>query len=142
MRGRATTIVQHASQATSSLYYYQEHYLSGARSNEVGREYSSSYSGIVYRLDSKYSVIKYNHVYRSPVISIHSQCYSGNTCDSDEFECANGNCIPQSYVCNDIDDCGDDSTDEQNCGMNECFSMRSMMSMVYPIVCIYMYYSA
>ena len=43
--------------------------------------------------------------------------YSGNTCDSDEFECDNANCIPQSFVCNDINSCGDNS-DEQNCGMN------------------------
>ena len=41
-------------QATSSLY--QEHYLSGPNSADVGCEYSSSSSAIVYRLDSKYSV--------------------------------------------------------------------------------------
>ena len=44
-------------QATSSLY--QRHPLSGSFSDEVGCEYSSSYSAIVYRLDSKYSVIMY-----------------------------------------------------------------------------------
>ena len=43
--------------ASSSLY--QEHYLSGPNSDDVGCEYSFSYSAIVYRLDSKYSVIKY-----------------------------------------------------------------------------------
>ena len=44
-------------QATSSLY--QQHPLSGYNSDDVGCEYSSSYSAIVYRLDSKYSVLKY-----------------------------------------------------------------------------------
>ena len=49
-------------QATSSLY--QKHNLSGYYSTDVGCAYSSSYSAIVYRLDSKYV--------RSPVVSIHS----------------------------------------------------------------------
>ena len=39
-------------QATNSLY--QRHPLSGSRSADIGCEYSSFYSGIVYRLDSKY----------------------------------------------------------------------------------------
>ena len=50
---------------------------------------------------------------------MHSQCYTGDsTCEYDEFECDNGNCISQSYVCNDFNSCGDNS-DEQNCGMND-----------------------
>ena len=35
-----------------------------------------------------------------------------------EFECDNGECIPENFVCNGIDGCGDNS-DEQNCGMND-----------------------
>ena len=37
-------------------------------------------------------------------------------CDYDEFTCNNGECKPQSYVCDNYDDCGDDS-DEEGCGM-------------------------
>ena len=37
-------------------------------------------------------------------------------CDDSEFQCNNGNCITASWECDDYDDCGDNS-DEQNCGM-------------------------
>jgi hypothetical protein len=37
-------------------------------------------------------------------------------CDSDEFTCYNGECIPQSYVCDRDNDCGDYG-DEEGCGM-------------------------
>ena len=58
---------------------------------------------------------------------MHLQCYTGySTCDSDEFECDNGNCIPQRFVCNDFNSCGDNS-DEQNCGMNKCSTKMSMV---------------
>ena len=39
-------------------------------------------------------------------------------CDSYEFECDNGECIYDSYECDDFDDCGDNS-DEENCGKHE-----------------------
>ena len=35
-------------------------------------------------------------------------------CDSDEFECDNGECIPEDYECDGVDDCDDDS-DEDGC---------------------------
>ena len=40
---------------------------------------------------------------------------SDYTCDSDEFHCDNGRCIPSSYQCDYLDDCGDNS-DEEGCG--------------------------
>jgi len=36
-------------------------------------------------------------------------------CDSDQFECPSGWCIPDSWICDGDNDCGDMS-DEQNCG--------------------------
>ncbi|XP_077165812.1 low-density lipoprotein receptor-related protein 3 isoform X2 [Paroedura picta] len=35
-------------------------------------------------------------------------------CQSDEFRCLNGKCIPSSWKCNSVDECGDNS-DEKNC---------------------------
>ena len=37
-------------------------------------------------------------------------------CESDEFTCDNGDCVPSDYECDDFDDCGDNS-DEQGCGI-------------------------
>ena len=34
------------------------------------------------------------------------------TCAEEEFTCANGNCIPNSYRCDNEDDCGDQSDEE------------------------------
>ncbi|KAM4018128.1 low-density lipoprotein receptor-related protein 3 isoform 1-T1 [Anomaloglossus baeobatrachus] len=36
------------------------------------------------------------------------------SCPTDEFLCGNGKCIPNNWRCNSVDECGDDS-DEQNC---------------------------
>ncbi|XP_061086687.1 low-density lipoprotein receptor-related protein 12-like [Conger conger] len=36
------------------------------------------------------------------------------SCDSDEFHCANGKCIPDAWKCNTMDECGD-SSDEEPC---------------------------
>ena len=36
-------------------------------------------------------------------------------CPDDEFACNNSQCIPNYWVCNDDDDCGDGS-DEGDCG--------------------------
>ena len=36
------------------------------------------------------------------------------TCAENEFTCANGNCIPNAYKCDNEDDC-DDQSDEKGC---------------------------
>ena len=45
-------------------------------------------------------------------------------CDSDEFTCDNGECEPQYYVCDEYDDCGDNS-DEEGCGMLYIYKKRN-----------------
>ena len=39
---------------------------------------------------------------------------SSTLCESDKFECHNGKCIYDSWICNGADECGDNS-DELNC---------------------------
>merc|ERR1712019_187188 len=42
--------------------------------------------------------------------------YLHAACDSDEFTCDNGKCIPGYWKCDDYDDCGgNDKSDEQGC---------------------------
>ena len=51
-------------------------------------------------------------VYCIPLIYLHKF----TVCYSDEFTCDNGECVPDSYVCDGDNDCGDYS-DEDGCGM-------------------------
>ena len=41
--------------------------------------------------------------------------YTDESCDDDEFQCASGKCIIQSYVCDRDNDCGDWSDEVQQC---------------------------
>ena len=62
-----------------------------------------------------YSVVKmYMYIY-IPLLML-MRCAIDMGCLSYEFTCDNGRCKPQSYRCDQIDDCGDNS-DEKGCGM-------------------------
>lgn len=50
--------------------------------------------------------------------SIH---YEDETCRSEEFTCGNGRCIQRRWVCDQDDDCGDNS-DESHCSPIACDS--------------------
>ena len=49
-------------------------------------------------------------------------------CDDDEFLCDNGDCVRVSWVCDDINDCGDYS-DEDQCGMKMFFGCLTNISL-------------
>uniref|UniRef100_A0A8C7EFT2 LDL receptor related protein 3 n=1 Tax=Nothoprocta perdicaria TaxID=30464 RepID=A0A8C7EFT2_NOTPE len=53
-----------------------------------------------------------------PLLTILCSSFTGKigqaVCQSDEFRCANGKCIPGTWKCNSMDECGDNS-DERNC---------------------------
>ena len=46
-------------------------------------------------------------------IHISNNCHVA-VCQSDYFICNNANCVPSAWKCDSVDDCGDNS-DEQNC---------------------------
>ncbi|XP_023684481.1 low-density lipoprotein receptor-related protein 12 [Paramormyrops kingsleyae] len=52
------------------------------------------------------------------------------SCDSDQFHCANGKCIPQSWKCNTMDECGDDS-DEELCAPTDPSATFSFQPCAY-----------
>ena len=51
------------------------------------------------------------HTYKNVCLYL---CMFKGGCDSTEFTCDNGDCIPQNYECDGISDC-DDKSDEENC---------------------------
>ena len=38
------------------------------------------------------------------------------SCDSGQFRCSNGNCVPRDFRCDRVDDCGDGSDEPSDCG--------------------------
>ena len=57
------------------------------------------------------------------------------TCPGYQFTCNNGDCEPESYVCDGTDDCGDNSDEEQNCGVCVCVWVGVLPPCVF--VCVY-----
>jgi len=64
------------------------------------------------------------------------------TCSPSQFTCNNTRCIPQAYVCDTDNDCGDMS-DEQDCGECACSfitsaDLRNMrLHAVFYVICAY-----
>ena len=60
-------------------------------------------------------------ILNSWLVSHNSALFIFTACKSDEFSCDNGKCIPQRYVCNYINDCGDIFDDDEKgcCGQDE-----------------------
>lgn len=40
--------------------------------------------------------------------------YSASACDADRFDCGNGECIDKEFVCDGVEDCGNNK-DEEGC---------------------------
>ena len=57
--------------------------------------------------------------YETGVPHIHA---SVRQCDSSDFACDNGDCIPSSWECDSEDDCGDNSDEDHCSGANDCAS--------------------
>ncbi|CAI8034977.1 Sortilin-related receptor [Geodia barretti] len=94
-----------------SSVLYEEHSRSGAYSNDIGCSFSSTSSAIIYDVYSGTDdSTTYPTTYPTTYSTYPSYCYS-----SYDFECDNGQCVPDSYRCDDYDDCGDNS-DEEGCG--------------------------
>jgi hypothetical protein len=59
--------------------------------------------------------MKYIGKYHSVEILLTCDCnFLLIECGLSEFQCGNGNCIPESYICDDDNDCLD-NTDESGC---------------------------
>ncbi|KAG9338243.1 hypothetical protein JZ751_026048, partial [Albula glossodonta] len=52
------------------------------------------------------------------------------SCDSDEFHCVNGKCIPETWKCNTMDECGDNS-DEELCAQPDPLASFSFQPCAY-----------
>lgn len=49
------------------------------------------------------------------------------TCSSDEFRCDDGKCIPNSWVCDFIQDCRDGTDEPPTCGKSCAFPFKSLV---------------
>ena len=58
------------------------------------------------------------------IYTVFIQAVFAPGCDSWEYTCSNGKCVPADYRCDNEDDCGDNS-DEQNCGMYVIVSLKT-----------------
>ena len=66
---------------------------------------------------------------RKREIKITNSFYSDRyVCAPDEFTCGNGQCQHQNYVCDGSDDCGDNSDEEKDCGMQERVLVKGLES--------------
>ena len=60
-------------------------------------------------------MINYNRVY----------IYLDNTCPMNQFRCQNETCIPITWVCDGLDDCGDRSDESKYCTQGITISYTS-----------------
>ena len=52
-------------------------------------------------------------------MSLNYYCFNAGDCSPQYyFRCDNSVCVEKSYVCDGIDSCGDNSDEEQNCGIS------------------------
>ncbi|XP_054719022.1 low-density lipoprotein receptor-related protein 8-like [Uloborus diversus] len=58
-------------------------------------------------------------VYGKNITEIFIRLFVKGHCNSHQFQCGNGRCIPVTWQCDDDDDCGD-QTDEVNCEVRTC----------------------
>jgi hypothetical protein len=98
-----------------SISLYEEHSLSeGSYSDDIGCRYSSTSSAIIYDVYSGTDSTSTDYPTTYPTTYSTSYPTSTSYCYSYDFECDNGGCVPDSYRCDDYDDCGDNS-DEEGC---------------------------
>ncbi len=78
-------------------------------------------------------LVKYNIWYIALCPGSHCVCcmHCSAACESDQYECRSGECIPEAYYCDDNNDCADNS-DEEFCPLNrhncELFSTNNYVN--------------
>ena len=51
-------------------------------------------------------------------------CDVGNACPMSQFRCSNGTCIPISWACDGLDDCGDQSDENEDCSIGNALRLN------------------